>query len=127
MNLIHSKDEDISAVIVVKSKKTGEDHTYKIIANNRLSNRRFSVYMEVTYNNFEYIHTCYNIYAEPKFISGKVARGGLWLLKAFINKKINKVLEDASLYHTGRCIKCNRVLTDATSIEYGMGPECRSK
>lgn len=30
-----------------------------------------------------------------------------------------------AIYHEGRCGKCNRRLTDPTSIEMGLGPKCR--
>jgi hypothetical protein len=33
----------------------------------------------------------------------------------------------ARLLFEGRCIKCNRRLTEPTSIKLGIGPECRSK
>jgi hypothetical protein len=32
-----------------------------------------------------------------------------------------------SIKHEGRCCRCGRTLTDPTSIELGIGPECRSK
>jgi len=32
-----------------------------------------------------------------------------------------------SIQHEGRCCRCGRTLTDPTSIELGIGPECRSK
>lgn len=127
IELIHNKNEDVSAIIVVKSRRTGDDHTYKITANNRLSNRKFTVYMESGYDNYDYVYSCYNQFFEPKSITGKVARGGVWLLRYVVENKIDDILQDAILYHTGKCIKCNRTLTDATSIEYGMGPECRNK
>jgi len=39
----------------------------------------------------------------------------------FINHTSSDQIE---LWHTGRCGKCNRRLTDPTSIERGLGPEC---
>lgn len=35
--------------------------------------------------------------------------------------------EGYSIKHEGRCCRCGRTLTDPTSIELGIGPECRSK
>lgn len=32
-----------------------------------------------------------------------------------------------SIKHEGRCCRCGRTLTDPTSIELGIGPECREK
>jgi hypothetical protein len=36
-----------------------------------------------------------------------------------------KRLARASILHEGRCGKCNRKLTDPTSIRIGLGPVCR--
>lgn len=32
--------------------------------------------------------------------------------------------EQVELYHVGKCGRCNRPLTDPTSIERGIGPDC---
>lgn len=32
-----------------------------------------------------------------------------------------------SIQHEGRCCRCGRTLTDPTSIQLGIGPECREK
>ena len=47
-------------------------------------------------------------------------------LQAILNAGIK---DSAQLYGQtiGRCSRCNRHLTDETSRQYGMGPECRSR
>jgi hypothetical protein len=35
-------------------------------------------------------------------------------------------LSDIEFWHSGRCSKCGRLLTDPESIRAGMGPKCRS-
>jgi len=32
-----------------------------------------------------------------------------------------------SIAHEGKCCRCGRLLTDPTSIELGIGPECRKR
>lgn len=38
-----------------------------------------------------------------------------------------EVIEGYELLESKRCLRCNRRLTDAVSIETGVGPECRKK
>lgn len=45
------------------------------------------------------------------------------LLQLAYGSKIDQV----EFYHSGTCCRCNRTLTDPTSIEMGIGPECRKK
>ena len=47
------------------------------------------------------------------------------ILNLIYTNQIDKLLEVVELSHTGKCMKCNRTLTDLTSIEFGMGPTCR--
>ena len=50
-------------------------------------------------------------------------------------EKIARMIEDPSRFHArgiefqveGRCIKCNRKLTDPESIRLGIGPVCRGE
>ena len=39
----------------------------------------------------------------------------------------NNLPEDISVYHSGRCGCCGRVLTDPEAISRGFGPECWKK
>ena len=58
--------------------------------------------------------------------NGAAGKGAKWLLHNFYNWNFEQMYKVAEFYHTGRCLKCNRELTDATSIEYGLGPICRA-
>ena len=37
----------------------------------------------------------------------------------------NNLLDFIEIWHEGKCCKCGRTLTDPTSIELGIGPQCR--
>ena len=47
-----------------------------------------------------------------------------WTLRQISTGEMPELLE---FWHEGRCCRCNRRLTDPTSIELGIGPECRKK
>ena len=47
-----------------------------------------------------------------------------WALSQLNRDNIPEALE---IRHEGRCCKCNRVLTHPSSIDTGVGPECRKK
>ena len=46
-----------------------------------------------------------------------------WLIKAY-NEFPDKLLEEAEIWHEGRCGRCGRKLTVPSSIQRGFGPEC---
>lgn len=52
------------------------------------------------------------------------ARAALWLTKCLNNPAL---LEQAEVYHAGRCGRCGRTLTVPSSIEIGLGPECAGR
>ena len=45
----------------------------------------------------------------------------MWFIRHMNDADIN---DKITMYHSGRCCKCGRVLTDPKSIELGIGPEC---
>ena len=48
-----------------------------------------------------------------------------WVFRRLGNLK--KDLTGAEFWHAGKCGRCGRQLTDPTSIELGIGPECRKR
>ena len=126
IELMHS-GEPFNAVIVVKSKRTGKDVTYKL---SKAESKPIKVGYEDGYNNFAFSHwtSSGNIRAFVGYEkqTGKVTLGGKWLLLELYSKSVDKIMAQAELYHTGRCLKCNRILTDLESVELGFGPICRS-
>lgn len=126
---IHSK-EQVNAIIVLKSLKTLKDYTYKIRVFNGRVTRVFKIGTEVGYNEFRWVYSFSmykdykgNVYYIGKLIVSEIAK---WLLDKLFNKHIDSILSQVELYHTGKCIKCGRTLTDLESIKYGMGKHCRN-
>ena len=50
----------------------------------------------------------------------------VYILGCLENGFIDYINAKTKFYHLGKCIKCNRPLTDSNSIEAGLGPHCRS-
>jgi len=133
-DLIEDK-EKVNAKIVVKSKKSGKDVTYKISGFPDEKKKFYTDYkiligFENDYNSFT--NCCYvtsigsvEEYSRYRFTHKPIIKGAHWLLEHFINRDFDHILDKAELYHTGRCLKCGRELTDAHSIELGIGPVCR--
>jgi hypothetical protein len=48
-----------------------------------------------------------------------------WVLRNIEKNRIDVVQNGVEIMHAGKCIKCGKTLTDAESIEIGLGPICR--
>ena len=56
--------------------------------------------------------------------------GFVWMLDQLVedtNSSQLKLDEQILIYHSGRCGRCGRKLTDPESIRTGLGPVCRGK
>lgn len=112
--------------IVCKSIRTGKDLTYKIRKKQHKEKWYVGAFIEVGYNYFRYIGTYYKgeLWKNNKPVDTISAKGIAWILRNVEQEKFDKVNSQVELMHTGNCIRCNRTLTDATSIENGLGPTC---
>lgn len=124
--------EKINCKIIVTSKKTKIDNTYLIKGNKGRNGYYFlNISYESSYNEFTKVAFEMNskvYYLEPFKIKGSTAiMGAYWLLTCLVFEKLDKILKATDVQHTGTCMKCGRELTDAESIEYGMGKTCRDK
>jgi len=114
------------APFTVVSNATGRDYTFKL---NRAQykNKWYShVMVEVEYLKFKYLgfFTGSSIIHKKMANESPAAVAATWLLKRIVT---GGDLSEVTIYHTGRCLKCGRELTDASSIERGIGPTCALK
>ena len=58
--------------------------------------------------------------------SDVTAKGIAWIISKIFKKELGAVAEQSEIMHLGKCLKCGRTLTDAKSIEMGLGSVCRS-
>lgn len=123
--------QDISAKIVVVSKKTNTDNTYHLVCNNYQGNYFINIKYEVGYNSFikcaYYLNDATHLLMKFENTTSPVIRGAYWFLDLLMLKEFDKMLEVAIFKHTNTCLICNRELTDDESIELGMGKTCRNK
>lgn len=81
----------------------------------------------VFYKGTDYI----GVIHDDKFYPVRNYHGGIQPIKVFdyIWRHIltQSIPDYVHILHDGRCGKCGRRLTDAESIQLGIGPECRKK
>ncbi len=116
------------AEFTVKSKNTGKDYTFSI--RRSLYNDRWYTHVNVEkgYMNFVRIGTYFNgsITNKREVVDTPAAKAISWLLIHVEHKKFEKLDDSVELLHIGSCLVCGKALTDAISIQYGIGPICRN-
>jgi hypothetical protein len=125
--LLKDNKESNGAPITVVSKKTSKDYTFKLSRKFFKERGYLHVKVETQYLNFKYL---------GHYKNGKILKGGLeiktpsaeaigWVLRNIENRQFERVENGVEILHSGKCIKCGRVLTDSESISIGLGPVCR--
>lgn len=112
------------ALVVIHSLKTGDSYRYHIKAKKH-TNNLFYIYFGTFSDYIGFISAEKLQLKYPTNASAKVNKG----IEVFewTWKHIDNLPASVEIYHTGICGTCGRALTDATSIIFGIGPECRKK
>lgn len=112
----------------VRSKRTGVDFTFKLTKSEFNGCAYIHVKTEVEYLRFAYLGTFKGdgLYRKGTRVEGKQAEAASWIVRQLLADKLEAIDENVELLHFGNCVKCGRPLTDATSIELGIGPHCRA-
>jgi len=117
------------APFTVRSKRTGKDYTFLVSQKAFKGFNYVFISVEVEYLRFERL---------GYFRNGRILRKGgvvvetpaavaaAWVLNQVFSGNITALEENVEIFHMGSCAKCGKPLTDATSIEVGLGPICRS-
>lgn len=119
---------NVGAEFTIRSKATGKDYTYKIQRSAFKGNWYTHIFVEKTYLHFDYIGQYFNgkIWLKKQPIETPSAIAIAWVLKKVEEKQfIILDTEKIDVFHLGRCLRCGKTLTDAESIEHGLGPICR--
>lgn len=125
--LLNDKKESKGAPITVKSKVSGKDYTFKLARKFFKERDYLHIKVETQYLDFKYL----GYYRDGKIIKkgevvdtpSAIAIG--WVLRNIDNNRLDVVQNGVEIMHDGKCIKCGKTLTDAESIEIGLGPICR--
>lgn len=113
--------------LTIKTLKKGVDYTYKV----KTSEFEGRVYTHVwiEYQYLKWRHLGYfaggKIIKKGKAVDGQSAALIGWVLYNAKRKNFDLLNANVEFMHLGTCIRCNRTLTDAKSIAYGMGAHCR--
>jgi hypothetical protein len=118
-------DIKIYGKFTIKSLRTNKDFTFKYKTEKVLGKYRLEIYVEKEYLKFYHIgyfdgEKVFHRYLKtPSLASISIS----WVLRNIKNENW-EYLKQVEIYHLGKCLKCGRTLTDAVSIERGLGSKC---
>lgn len=125
-NVISRESNVKGASFTVKSIATGKDYTYKIARSEYNGKWYTHVKVETEYLNFKRLGTYYKgrITNKRQLVDTPSAKAIAFVLDAVENGKTDWLDTKMETMHLGKCLCCGRTLTDAVSIETGLGPIC---
>lgn len=112
----------------VRSNDTGKDYTFKISRSEFKGRTYTHVFVEQEYLKFRHIG-CFHtggIFKGATLIETPAAIAASWLLRHVVYGNFEYLDRKVAIFHLGKCLRCGKTLTDATSIEAGLGPICRN-
>lgn len=120
---------NVGAEFTIRSKDSGKDYTYKIKRSAFKGKWYTHIFVEKEYLHFDYLGMYENgVIFRKKVgeIKTPAAIAIAWVLKKVEEKKFTMLdTEKIDVFHLGCCLRCGKTLTDAESIEHGLGPVCR--
>jgi hypothetical protein len=125
--VINREANNKGADFTIRSIKTGKDYTYKISRSEYNGKWYTHVKVETEYLKFVRLGTYYNgrITNKGNLVESPSAIAIAWVLNKVEAKNFALLSESVEIMHTGHCLVCGKTLTDAKSIEIGLGPICR--
>ena len=105
----------------------GKDFTFKINRSEFKGKWFTHVKVEQGYMNFNYLGSYFNgmLYKKRQPVKTPAAVAIAWVLNHIENQNYDVLSNSVELMHLGCCLRCGRPLTDADSIQQGLGPVCR--
>lgn len=125
--VINRQANNKGADFTIKSLKTGKDYTYKIARSEYNGKWYTHIKVETEYLKFVRLGTYFNgrITHKGQAVDSPSAVAIAWILSRVESKQFDFLDSVTEVMHTGRCLVCGKTLTDAQSIEFGLGPVCR--
>lgn len=123
---LSSEKNNNGAEFTIKSKKTGKDYTYRISRSEFNGNWYTHIKVETEYLKFKRVGTYFNgkIFNKKSIVDTPSAIAIAFVLDKVERKDFSYLDNNIELMHTGKCLCCGKKLTDAISIERGLGPVC---
>jgi len=126
---LKSEKKNNGAVFTIKSCKTGKDFTYKISRSEYKGKWYTHVYVEYNYLDFNRLGTYFNgsITNKKEIVNSPSAIAIAFVLDKVEHEQFDFLDKNIELMHSGHCLCCGKILTDANSIKLGLGPTCANK
>jgi len=127
-SVIKAEKNNSGADFTLKSLKTGKDFTFAI-SRSFFNNTWYThVSVETGYLSFTRLGSYFNgkIFNKGKVVDTPSATAISFVLQKVEEDKIEFLDTNMQVMHKGCCLRCGRALTDAQSIERGLGPVCVS-
>jgi len=125
-NVITREKKNNGAEFTLKSLKSGKDYTYSI-SRKEFKNKWYThIRVEMGYLNFVYLGSYFNgkLYHKGNVVTTPTATAIAFVLACVERKEFGWLDTNMEVMHTGNCLACGRTLTDADSIQRGLGPVC---
>jgi hypothetical protein len=125
--VINREANNKGADFTIRSVKTGKDYTYKITRSEYKGNWYTHVKVETEYLKFVRLGTYFGgaIRNKGAIVDSPSAVAIAYVLGKVEAKQFEFLDTAVDVMHTGKCLVCSKTLTDAQSIEFGLGPVCR--
>lgn len=119
--------KNTGAEFTIRSRESGKDFTYKIKRQAFKGVWYTHIFVEKTYLHFDYLGTYFNgkVWLKKQEIKTPAAIAIAWTLNKVQENKFFLLDTRIDVFHLGSCLRCGKTLTDAESIEHGLGPICR--
>jgi hypothetical protein len=126
VSVLGAEKNNNGADFTIKSLKTGKDYTYAISRSEFKGKWYTHVKVEKGYLEFARLGSYFNgkIYQKGQVVDSPSAVAIGFVLKKVEEGKIEFLDANVEVMHKGCCLRCGRALTDAQSIERGLGPVC---
>ena len=126
-SVISATANNKGAEFTATSKKTNKDFTFRIARKEFKGNWYTHLYVEQGYLDWKHLGNFSNgkVYKKRELVDTPSAIAIAWILAKVEEGKSDLVDANVQITHLGNCLRCSRTLTDAKSIEIGLGPVCR--
>jgi hypothetical protein len=125
-NVVKREKNNNGSNFTIKSLKTGKDFTFQIRRAEFNGKWYTHVSVETRYLDFNYLGSYFNgkIYRKGGIVETPTSKVIAFVLLWVEKRAFEWLNKNVDVMHTGSCLCCGRELTDAVSIQRGLGPVC---
>jgi hypothetical protein len=126
--VILADKKNTGAEFTVRSRETQKDFTFKIKRSSFKGVWYTHIFVEKGYLNFDYLGSYFigKVWLKKNEVKTPAALAIAWVLRQVETTQFTVLDQKIDVFHLGSCLRCGKTLTDADSIEHGLGPVCRN-